>query len=309
MKTATFRMLMALAAAASAGCKSETPLEPEKKAAVAQPSAPTEAAPTPDATTTAEEDASAPVKKDEVDVEARLAPPADVAAPPNDAERHARGIASKRLREGASEPPPGPEDTVIVQYTAWTNDGQVKDSTWKRGEPRTIKLGKTMRGWADALQLMAPGERRLLWVPAKDALKGSPKGTLVIDMELLTVHRAPKAPDDVARPPKDARRTGSGLAFKELVPGTGTEHPKLTSTVMVRYAGWTTDGKSFDSTHGDETASFRLDGVIPGWTEGLALMVKGQKARMWIPEKHAYAGKAGKPKGMLVFDVELVDFE
>ena len=58
-----------------------------------------------------------------------------------------------------------------------------------------------------------------------------------------------------------------------------------------------------------EPAKFRIDRVIPGWTEGLQLMNEGGKMRFWIPEKLAYAGAAGAPKGMLVFDVELIKIE
>ena len=55
-----------------------------------------------------------------------------------------------------------------------------------------------------------------------------------------------------------------------------------------------------------EPAELALDLVIPGWTEGLQLMTEGEKARFWIPERLAYRGQAGKPAGMLVFDIELV---
>jgi len=49
--------------------------------------------------------------------------------------------------------------------------------------------------------------------------------------------------------------------------------------------------------------------VIPGWTEGVQLMVEGETRRLWIPEKLAYAGAHGAPRGMLVFDVELIKIE
>jgi peptidylprolyl isomerase len=55
-----------------------------------------------------------------------------------------------------------------------------------------------------------------------------------------------------------------------------------------------------------EPSSFPLNGVIPGWTEGVQLMVEGEKARFWIPERIAYGGAFGKPAGMLVFDIELI---
>jgi peptidylprolyl isomerase len=75
----------------------------------------------------------------------------------------------------------------------------------------------------------------------------------------------------------------------------------------VHYSGWTTDGKMFDSSVSrGQPARFRLDQVIPGWTEGLQLMVPGERRRLWIPQKLAYRGEPGKPAGMLVFDVELL---
>jgi len=117
------------------------------------------------------------------------------------------------------------------------------------------------------------------------------------------------APDDVEAPPADAEKTDSGLASRVLVEGTGTEHPTVTSTVTVHYTGWTTDGEMFDSSvQRGNTSSFPLNGVIPGWTEGLQLMVVGEKRRFWIPSDLAY-GDSGRVAGMLVFDVELFDIK
>ena len=118
------------------------------------------------------------------------------------------------------------------------------------------------------------------------------------------------APADVAAPPADAGTTSSGLATKVLTPGTGTAHPRPNSRVRVHYSGWTTDGEMFDSSVArNEPISFGLNQVIPGWTEGVQLMVEGETRRLWIPEKLAYAGMRGAPQGMLVFDVELIKIE
>ena len=96
----------------------------------------------------------------------------------------------------------------------------------------------------------------------------------------------------------------------ELHPGTGTRHPKATNRVTVHYTGWTTDGKMFDSSVVRGTpATFGLDEVIKGWTEGVQMMVEGEKRRFWIPESLAYQGQPGQPAGMLVFDVELIRIE
>src|SRR5262249_22783934 len=118
------------------------------------------------------------------------------------------------------------------------------------------------------------------------------------------------APPDVAAPPADAEKTASGLASKVLQKGTGTEHPEPQDNVKVNYTGWTTDGKMFDSSaRSGHPASFGLGQVIKGWTEGLQLMVVGEKRRFWIPSELAYNNKPGRPAGMLVFDVELLDIK
>jgi peptidylprolyl isomerase len=110
----------------------------------------------------------------------------------------------------------------------------------------------------------------------------------------------------VKAPPPDATQTGTGLAYKVLQPGTGTHHPTKADTVTVNYTGWTPDGKMFDSTlTRGGPSTFPLDRVIPGWTEGLRLMVEGEKMRLWVPEKLAYQGQQ-PPFGPLVFDIELV---
>jgi peptidylprolyl isomerase len=115
-------------------------------------------------------------------------------------------------------------------------------------------------------------------------------------------------PPDVAAPPADSLKTTSGLSTRVLQPGSGERHPRATDTVVVHYSGWTTDGKMFDSsvTRG-QPAEFQLNGVIRGWTEGVQMMVEGEKRRLWIPETLAYQGR--EPKGMLVFDIELIDIK
>lgn len=119
-----------------------------------------------------------------------------------------------------------------------------------------------------------------------------------------------EAPTDVDAPPADAEVTASGLASRVLRAGSGTEHPEATDEVTVHYVGWTTDGERFDSSiERGEPATFPLDAVIAGWTEGVQLMVEGERRRFWIPEALAYQGRLGRPQGMLVFDVELIRIE
>ena len=118
------------------------------------------------------------------------------------------------------------------------------------------------------------------------------------------------APADVAAPPPGSTRSASGLSSLVLQPGTGQRHPRAAETVVVHYTGWTTDGKMFDSSvQRGEPAEFALNQVIRGWTEGVQMMVEGEKRRFWIPEALAYQGEPGKPQGMLVFDIELLDIK
>src|SRR5437667_397148 len=116
-------------------------------------------------------------------------------------------------------------------------------------------------------------------------------------------------PPDVAAPPAGAAKTPSGLASRVLSPGSGKTHPTKIDLVTVNYTGWTTDGKMFDSSVvRGQPATFPLDRVIAGWTEGVQLMVEGEKTRFWIPEKLAYKGQS-PPYGLLVFDVELIKIQ
>lgn len=238
-----------------------------------------------------------------------IPPPPDVAAPPDDATKTASGLATKMLSPGAGSDHPTKDDLVLVDYTGWKTDGTMFDSSVAKGKPAVFQVSRVIAGFSEGVQLMTPGEKRRLWIPESLAYKGTrePKGMLVFDVELKAIPN--RAPSDVKAPPSDAKRTNSGLAYKVLVQGVGGRHPKSSSQVTVRYTGWTTDGKMFDSSilHGD-TSTFGVDGVIPGWTEGLQLMVEGEKTRFWIPENLAYKGQSA-PYGMLVFEVELVKIQ
>ncbi len=245
-----------------------------------------------------------------------LPAPDDVAAPPADAQKTASGLAYKQLSPGTGDEQPTADDSVEVHYTGWTTDGKMFDSSVKRGHTAKFPLRGVIAGWTEGLQLMHVGEKMRFWIPEELAYKGQPsrpQGMLVFDVELKTVVHPPKpieAPNDVAAAPKDAKTTKSGLAYKVLQEGTGKDHPKATSRVTVHYTGWTTDGKMFDSSvQRGEPATFPLSGVIAGWTEGLQLMTKGEKTRLWIPQDLAYKGRPGAPAGMLVFDVELLEIQ
>jgi peptidylprolyl isomerase len=240
--------------------------------------------------------------------------PTDLTEPPADAAKSQTGLISKVLTEGTSTERPSATDIVTVHYTGWASDGRMFDSSQARGNPSMFPVSRVMAGWRECVQLMVIGEKRRCWVPQALAYKGQtgrPTGTVVFDLELLDTRQSPTIPPpDVAEVPKDARRSGSGLAYKVLRPGTGVRNPDGVRRVTVHYTGWTTDGKMFDSSVSRGTAAtLSLDDVIRGWKEGVQLMVEGERTRFWIPQDLAYKGESGSPKGMLVFDIDLSRIE
>ena len=103
----------------------------------------------------------------------------------------------------------------------------------------------------------------------------------------------------------------SGLQYKVLTEGNGKK-PKATDKVKCHYEGMLIDGTLFDSSiQRGEPATFPLNGVIAGWTEGLQLMAEGSKYRLFIPYNLGYgergAGASIPPYAALVFDVELIE--
>lgn len=101
----------------------------------------------------------------------------------------------------------------------------------------------------------------------------------------------------------------SGVAYEILKPGSG-EYPKATDTVKVNYVGTLINGNKFDSS--SEPVEFPLNGVIPGWTEGIQKINKGGKIKLYIPPQLAYGDNAqpGIPPGStLIFEVELLDLK
>jgi len=102
----------------------------------------------------------------------------------------------------------------------------------------------------------------------------------------------------------------SGLQYREIAPGNG-KSPKAADTVTTHYKGTLIDGTEFDSSYKrGQPATFKVSGVIPGWTEALQLMKEGAKWQLFVPSNLAYgergAGRDIGPNATLIFKVELV---
>src|SRR5256885_330591 len=150
------------------------------------------------------------------------APPADLAAPPADAERLASGLVTKQLAPGGGGEKPAATDFVHLRYAIWNaSDGSVVDFT-KPSLPAFVQVSKLLPGMSEMLTRMTAGERRRAWIPSTlGGGKIKPNETYVMDAELIDIVHPPSAPPDVAAPPADATITPSGLPYKVLPAGTG----------------------------------------------------------------------------------------
>ena len=249
------------------------------------------------------------------------ATPENVAAAPADAEVSSTGLASTILQAGTGPSSPGPRDTVEVHYSGWTIDGKLFDSSVQRGEKISFPLDGVIPGWTEGLQLMVVGEKRRFWIPAELAYgetpsrPGAPSGNLTFDVELFEIKAAPESPQtpqDLTAP-ASATKSETGLTHQLLEEGEGGDMPRAGDVVVAHFTGWLEDGTMLDSTvMNGKPAQFKLDQItIKGWAEGLQLMTKGEKRRFWIPESLGFGDNApqGAPKGNLIFDFELLDFQ
>lgn len=256
-----------------------------------------------------------------VDVQPAPAVPDDVGKPPAGAKPLKSGTKKLVLRPGTGKDAIRSYDTVQYIYTSWDDTGRMLDTSETRKRPASAQPYRLSTGMAEMVTSMTVGEKARFWVDAEKLVAegvkppgGVEHGLVCYEMEIAQVTKAAQepypTPPDVAKPPADARKTAKGVFYKLLAAGSGRDprHPTATDTVKVNYTGWTTDGKMFDSSAlRAGPATFNLKNVVAGWTDGIPLMTKGDRMRFWIPQELAYKGQAGKPAGMLVFDVELVE--
>lgn len=209
-------------------------------------------------------------------------------------------------------------DKVEVHYTGKLTNDTIFDSSVKRGQPFSFKLGvgQVIKGWDEGIALLNVGDKATFTIPPDLAYGANgaggvigPNETLIFEVELLSIISPPK-PFDVAG--KDTITTGSGLKMIKLTTTSG-EQATANKMVSVHYSGYLLNGKMFDSSvERNQPFNFALGQgqVIRGWDEGIALLKVGEKARLIIPANLAYGanGAAGVigPNETLIFDVELL---
>jgi FKBP-type peptidyl-prolyl cis-trans isomerase len=248
-------------------------------------------------------------------------PPADVFAPPADAEREPNGVARKLLARGKGTARASLRTYVDLRYAGWERNGRQFEGTDASGVPRRYDINELAPGVSAELVQMVEGDRRRIWVPAALAygnrpnFTNAPRGDMTFEIELVRIIPLPPVPADVAAAPKEAKTTKSGLAYLVLKKGTGKVHPTDDTRANVIYSAWKPNGDMFQtSLIGGDTSPVRVKRLPPGWREAMVHMVEGDKWRLWLPGKLAFGelrpGQEvlpfGPPPGPVVFDVELV---
>lgn len=223
------------------------------------------------------------------------------------------GLKYEVVKEGKGEVCTA-EQGFTLRYALWTQDGKLLDCTEMHGGTIQGLIGSMRFEFLkEGPLLLREGARYRFEVPpglafGEQERPGLPaNSTTVWELEMVRIHAVPKfeAPDESKQ-----QKTESGLRYEVLQAGDG-KRPTATDRVRVHYAGWLTDGTSFDSSYArGEPAEFGLSQVIKGWTEGLQLMQEGAKYRFVIPPAIAYgeqgAPGAIPPNATLVFVVELI---
>ena len=239
-----------------------------------------------------------------------LVPPADLEKPPADAQTTESGLVTKVLKRGVGDKRPKPHDSVRVHFTGWKTGGSVIDSSYNRDGPMTFKLDGVIQGWAEGLQMMRVREKRRLWIPHQLAYlrPGRPQGTIVFDIELLEIieGEARPAPQDVKAPPPTAITTKSGLAYVLSKKSETEDKPRVWDRVTLSYAGWNAEGEMFEAS---AKAIFDVPDVMPGWAELLPLLSTGDRALAWIPQDLTFQGRSARPKGTLLYEIEVLGVE
>ncbi len=229
---------------------------------------------------------------------------------------------------------PADTDVVLINYIGRLTDGTVFD---RSSQPTPMPVAGVVPGFAEALKLMKKGGKYRFWISAAlaygDRGAGSipPGATLMFDIDLLdflpqaTIDKYQRAMEAQAtanaaagaafltrnRSAPGVKETASGLQYTILVPATGT-HPTDADIALVNYEGKLLDGTTFDKS--TQPVAMPVASVVPGFSEALKLMAKGEKIRVWIPTGLAYGpeeqndgnGKVVIPANSTIqFDIEL----
>lgn len=241
------------------------------------------------------------------------------------------------VRKGDGKGPfPGPRDEVKVNYEGrLAANGQRFDSSYERGEPIEFRLNGVIPGWTEGLQKMQPGDMFMFWIPSDKAYgeRGQgmdipPNADLIFQVELLEV--TPDPWGKVAPWPTDSSeivRRPSGLEYLVIQSGpTEGASPTDADEVAVNFEGrlegvTAEEGETPDqlrdrsvvaSTYEEgQPKFFPVKDLVPGWSEVLKLMRKGDRWMVRMPAQLLYQSEGDgriPPDATVIYELELLDF-
>lgn len=224
-----------------------------------------------------------------------------------------------RIIEDADGVSPAEESIVAIHFITKLVDGSVYNNSYDGDAiPAIISVRNLLIGLSEGVQLMNTGAIYELVLPAELAFgnnppQGIPPGaTLIYEVELIHENSLDSVFLEENAAEEDVMVLESGLQYRIIEEGTG-ESPEANSTVEVEYTGKFVFGTVFDtSTNSGASASFDVDGVIPGLSEGLQLMNQGARYEFFVPASLGYDNEPPPnsiiyPGATLVFEVELLD--
>ena len=228
-------------------------------------------------------------------------------------------------KEGSAEKPKA-SDFINISLKGYLMDGKKFADT--EGRPVEARLSDIQElGLKEGIKQFGRGGKGVLIIPPSLAYGENQTGPipansmLYFEIEVNDFSSNPPQPAPrkdyspeieayVSEKGWDAKPTGSGLYI--VIEDEGAElKPQVSQTVTIFYKGYLLDGTVFDGT-AEDPATFPLGGLIPGWQEGIPYFGKGGKGKLIIPPYLAYGDRASGPipaNSILVFDIELVDFE
>jgi peptidylprolyl isomerase len=213
---------------------------------------------------------------------------------------------------------PTEESVAVFNFIGKFVDGEEFNNTFDAGQPTIVLVNALPPGLAEGLLLAPIGSRYEFVLPAdlgygNNPPQGFPPGaTLIFELELIHSSNYDSVFLEENALRDDVTVTESGLQYRVVEEGSGTS-PGATSDVSLEYTGTFIYGDTFDTSRNtDEPATFNVDGVIDGFSEGIQLMEEGARYELFIPGELAYGENPPQglyPNATLIFDVELISVD
>lgn len=212
--------------------------------------------------------------------------------------------------QAADEQPSLDDDTARINYSVGYQIGsdfkrqevEIRPDVVVQGIMDALSDGKPLLSKAEMNATMAEMGKRVAEMRKRLAEEQKSKPDMATHQYLLSGKKF--LAENAAK--EGVKTTASGLQYKVIEAGTGRK-PGPADTVTVHYRGTQVDGKEFDSSYRrGQPATFRVDRVIPGWTEALLMMREGAKWQIFLPPELAYGERGPMRDRAMIFDVELI---